>query len=190
MDYDDKLKLIYENSASLHKYFLNWRYKLLVGYIIVVSAIGYFIFTWLQKPENFSVLNYIITCLCGMLITFFFFLINHRITRLLWKCQNEAYLIEKELGFHIKNENIYAKHGVYGKILTEEIRKKIDDGNTEDLEKSNSGLFNPFNHSGILNWFFIIVAMIFFILLFQTSSLNSAKSEWLKNRTKINKTFI
>ena len=159
MDKDEKVKLVYEHSSSLHKYFLNWRYSLIAGFIVIISAIGYFAITWVQKPENFTILNYTLTCSCGIIITLVFALINHRITSLIWNCQNNAYFNEKDLGFKENNDNSYersdykyTKLGLYGNLLNEKIRKKLDNGNLNPKLRF-WGIFNPLHHSGIINFF-------------------------------------
>jgi hypothetical protein len=187
MDNDEKLKLLYENSSALHRYFLDWRYKLLAGYIVIISALGYFILTWIQKPEHYTALTYILTCSCGIIISLLFYFINHRITKLLWQCQNKAYLIEKDLGFKANSSFQNTQIGIYGRFVTEGIRNDLDNGKEDELEKNSSGLLNPFNHSGILNWFFILVVIFYIILITQTCNLYENKKEWLKTKIECEK---
>ncbi len=186
MEKDEKIKLVYEQSSTLHRYFLNWRYSLIAGFIVIISAIGYFALTWVQKPENYSILIYILTCSCGIIITLVFALMNHRITRLIWNCQNKAYLNEKDLGFKQNGDFDFTKLGLYGNLLNEKIREKLDEGE-ENPEIGNIGIFNPLNHTGILNWFFIMVIIGFIILIFQTCDLNREKIEWDKKQKPITK---
>jgi hypothetical protein len=151
MEKDEKLKLIYESANQRHRYFLDWRYRLFAGYILIISAIGYFILTWIQKPENYSEVDYVLVCICGIIMTILFFFINQRITEILWRCQNIAYLIERDLGFNRKNDL-----GLYGVLLDTKIKNQLDDGKIIELGKKKIIKLGLWDHSGIINWFFII----------------------------------
>ena len=177
----ERIKIIYEQNGLLHRYFLDWRYKLIAGYIVIVSAIGYFLITWLQKPENYSKLEYIILCSIGITVTIIFCFIHNRITELIWICQNTAYLNEKDLG---NNNSI--RSGIYGNLLSPKIRERLDNNeDIKDVTKMNFKVFiNPFNHIGALNWFFIIVVLVYFFLLSQISNLDEKKQEFI-NKSKI-----
>ncbi len=166
MENDEKTKLLYEKSAELHKYLLDWRYKLLAGYFVIISAIGYFLITWIQIPANYTKCNYILICICGLFVPIFFALINYRLTKLIWKCQNKAYLHEKDLGFDPNSESTLNKTGIYGEILDSKVRDLVDEGKTNP-PMNKIRLLNPSNHSGGLNWLFIFSFFFYLIKLIQ-----------------------
>ena len=172
------LKIVYEQCASLHRYFLDWRYKLLAGYIAIVYVIGYFIFTWIYNPSNYSIYIYGFTVFLGVLLTILFSLINHRITKLIWQSQNVAYLIEKKMD---------VDNGLYGNVISNKIINKLNNGiSLEELKKTKlTDLLNPLQHTGILNWFFIVIALIFLSLILNTNNLNKEKEEWDKNQKQL-----
>lgn len=152
---------------------------------------GYFVFTWMQKPANYSNTNYIITCVVAMLVTMIFFLLNKRITELIWGCQNTAYKIEKELGIIYNGNMKYLKLGLYGNLLSETIKIKLDEideqnfDNYEEYYKTLKDVTKPtikahFNfkkHTGQINLLFIAVMIIYIMLLFQTGSFNKGKQD-------------
>jgi len=81
MEHDEKIKMVYEQIATSTRYFLDWRNKLLAGYIVIISALYYFILTWVSKPENFTLFLYILSCSAGVILTLFFFFLNLRIIK-------------------------------------------------------------------------------------------------------------
>ncbi|MEZ5082867.1 MAG: hypothetical protein R2750_05400 [Bacteroidales bacterium] len=183
MDSDEKLKLMFEQTAILHKYFLDWRYKLSAGYIAIISFLGYFILTWIQKPENFNTFTYISVSMAGIFVSILFCLINHRITKLIWKCQNKAYLIEKDLGFTDCGQFINAKTGIYGRFLEVNIKDKLDNNQESQLAKDSPALLNPLKHSGALNWMYIIVTVFYIFLLCQLKDYSDNHLKWVNSNT-------
>lgn len=155
----EKLEKLYEKASHMHQYFLNWRYKILAGYIVITSAIGYFIFTWVLNPDNFSESRYIFTCLAGITVTIIFFFLNYRISELIWRCQNQAYLLEKDLLFNSEDVCKPEMRGVYSTIVNAKVRERLDKGiyGNKITLINFPGQFNPRHHFGALNLFFIIV---------------------------------
>ena len=174
----DELKIVYDQCATLHRYFLDWRYKLLAGYIAIVYAIGYFIFTWLHDPSNYSAYIYGFTVVLGVFTTISFSFINHRLTKLIWQSQNVAYLTEKKMSIC---------DGLYGNVISEKIIAKLDNG-TSLKELQNSRLkdhIHPLTHTGILNWFFIVIAIIFLALSLNICHLGEKQEEWDKTQKQL-----
>ena len=116
MEQDEKLRMVYDQINTSTRYFLDWRNKLFVGYIVIISALYYFILTWVSKPENFTLFVYIISCFTGVIITVFFFLLNFRNNKVIWIYQNNGYMYEKRLGVIYKNKEV-PLHGLFGAII-------------------------------------------------------------------------
>lgn len=173
----EEIKIVYDQCGTMHRYFLDWRYKLLAGYVAIISAIGYFIFTWVQKPSNYSFTLYLFVCLIGVIISLIFALLSHRLTKLIWKCQNVAYLTENQMKI---------KNGLYGNLLSNDIKTKLDNNvSINELSRSTfRNHFNPLNHTGILNWFFILVMIAFISLLGNVDTLRTEKTKW-ENRQEL-----
>jgi len=146
----DRNKLVYEQAGVEQRYFLDWRYKLIAGFIVIISSIGYFIITWLHKPENFSEGFYILTCSIGIIITIFFAFLNHRVTEILWKYKNVAYLYEKDMGI---------EGGLYGNLMVKKVKINLDkyDHSEKSPRPSFLDFINPSKHFGALNCFFCLL---------------------------------
>ncbi len=180
MDQDEKLKFVYEQIVTSSRFFLDWRHKLLGGYIVIISALYYFILTWMSLPEHFTVFIYVLSCLVGILLSILFFLLNHRNNEIIWTYQNNGYMYEKKLGL-IDFESDKPVHGLFGAIIKSEIKDRIDTEKKPDIELKaidKPKLLNLRTHIGAINWFFILVIISFIILLFRTCSLKEEKRNW------------
>ena len=176
-----KLKNVsYNQATKLHRYFLDWRYKLFAGYIVIISAIGYFIITYLQKPENFTPFLYSFLCGIAIIVTIIFALLNYRITELIWRCQNVAYLCETEMN---------VSKGLYSNLLVKVIKDNIDEnGNLDNLPKPTIlDYFNPFKHTGAINFFFVLVIAAFSFLWYITTPKLIVKKYEYESLQKIRK---
>ena len=139
MDRDEKLKFLMEQSIEFHKIFIDFRNRLLAGLLVVISAISYFLFTWVEIPENYSKTVYILVCSCGALCTLLLFFINIRTTNLVREIQNSTFLIENSFINGLNNENNKGNNeviiGPYGSFVNENVQKSLIK-KSKDIKKS------------------------------------------------------
>jgi hypothetical protein len=158
----ENFKLVYEQILTSVRYFLDWRYKLFVGYIVVISALHYFIIAWNSKQENSNNWIYILSCFAGVLLSGLFFFINLRINQVIWKHQNNGYLYEKRLGM-IDIESDKPVYGLFGTTLDEQIKQQVDKDKVPVIKLKWKDKFQFFKltHVAIMNWFFLLGGLSF-----------------------------
>ena len=98
---DESLRLVYQTSCELHKFFLSWRHQLLAGYLATVAGLG-IAFGWTYVSANNARGLASIVCLLGLFLTIIFWLLEHRNRSLYRTCQNVASDIEFRFGFHLE----------------------------------------------------------------------------------------
>ena len=159
----DELKFLYEQLSSYHKYILDWRYKIFAGFIVLTSILG----NYILESSKYC-FEYVIACISGLIITVIFFFANRHINRNIWKSQNKAYLIEKKMkSYQEGSSNL----GLYGQMINKEIKKELDEG--KEPNQNQPFIHCNLNHSGLLDWSFIIVIIFYIVLLCWGLSHNS-----------------
>ena len=107
----EALKMVYQQTAEHHRYYLSWRQQLTAGYLVVLASILYsVIYTW--KPENgLSDLS----CLVfggGALLSIVFRELDRRNRDLYHVCQNVGKRIEQELNLDL-DEKVKQNTGLF-----------------------------------------------------------------------------
>jgi hypothetical protein len=94
----EALRLAYQTSLDLYKFFGSWRHQLLAGYLATISGLG-ITFGWTYSSVNNARPLTSLVCLTGLFLTAFFWLLERRNRSLYRACTHTASEIEKRLGF-------------------------------------------------------------------------------------------
>ncbi|TAL44990.1 MAG: hypothetical protein EPN92_08060 [Chitinophagaceae bacterium] len=163
----ENFKVVYEQIHNSIRYFLDWRHKLFVGYIVIISALYYFIITWLSQQEHYDPFIYKLSCGVGSGLSILFFFLNLRNNQVIWRYQNNGYMYEKRLGMiDIDSDN--PLHGLFGAMIEKRIKQQVDSKKTPRIKMQLKDALQLFRltHVGIMNWFFILGVISFIILFF------------------------
>lgn len=113
---------VYNEIGTNYRYFLDWRHKLLAGYLVTVAglAVG---FSWSLTNSDTKQISWIIL-IVGFIITLVFWGLDYRNRDLYHMCQRAGAKLEK-------NEGIKDGWGIYTAL--EESKSKVSHSRVLDL---------------------------------------------------------
>ncbi len=150
----ESLKMVYENAAEQHRYFISWRQFLLAGYFAIIGILFYSAYTIFGKSEFYQKFTFVII-LCISVISKFFLFLERRNKKLYQECQNVSSKIEEKL-FNGEVSNF----GLFYNLVKSSKKKDNNDKDT-------------WTHSQIIDWFyniifFLTIVLTLFLFLFIT----------------------
>ena len=162
---------MYEKAIEMHRFFLNWRYRLLAGYIVILWTLVYSLAKLNENTDNYNA-YFISICITGIIITIIFVFLSARNTVLYWKCNNTAYYSEKEMVEDFKFE------GLYSLLIDDKIKKDINNMLEENIgskkyKKLYKKLYKSDNaysldirgHTGAINWVYLLSFLGFLLTM-------------------------